>query len=644
MMLYKKKRYYFSTICLFFTVAIYRSNASSLFSIETAKGNYATNTSSSRSINEEKFISLIEKSDQKSFDLQTDWYTTLFLGYTGAGKSTMINGLLGNVPLIKEEYEKITIKPTDTLHGHFAKIGHGFNPYTLLPEIFLEKSYNLRLCDTPGFSEKTKIEEEICSAIYIKKAIEKSKGIKGLIFVIEIDSLQETRGMLLQNIFSILQRVFRNPINHLSSIFFAFTKVKGQEMKNIYRKLSKLYQCVEKEYQESQDEVAHMISTFLFKMIKEYKDNFFIVDFVTQKGNKVILNNREAILRKCHNTPSIDKKKLLFIGSISSFHSLLSFYKEKSQKVNQFHETKKSQIEAIETYKQDLKHIKKNIDSIQNTDFSSTDCGGEKKEIQDSLEKEREVVEGLRGELKKINKDNSLVYQDILVNATSSNSTLADILGCFREENYIINKKVTYPFISCKLLLKPYMNIKNLKNLSHPEKGSISFSFSSQKTYCKFKVKIKTKKNYFKKEEREKIRQDIAKKGEKIKILEQLSLYKKSKERDFEQKRRELIKTQHMKFKEIEGKLNSKIKELHETEISLNHHKAIFQVLADNYQYSGIPHNINIALFVQSYKQENGAKNVLLISGYLRSAQKKNQDIIIPIKVLDQISDYFGEG
>lgn len=155
----------------------------------------------------------------------------LVIGNTGAGKSTMINYLLG-CPMKREE-GRVRVQEG---YPEFAKIGlDKCYSATLYPEAYAAVEGH-SFCDVAGWGDsrdpKFKKEFQITTAICTKIAINSAKLIKSIIVVVDQESLVAGRAASLSSVFNALENFFHSSgINNLSSsVIFAITKIKYKRM------------------------------------------------------------------------------------------------------------------------------------------------------------------------------------------------------------------------------------------------------------------------------------------------------------------------------------------------------------------------------------------------------------------------------
>ena len=137
----------------------------------------------------------------------------VFLGYTGAGKSTLIN-YLANIPIKVDERGCIALAG-NSISGAM-KIGGSSKSETFLPQFI--KSEDFAFYDLPGFSDTRGIEVRLANACFIKNIIEKAKTVK-FVFVAGQDEITAVRGQAFKNLLATAKNLISNQsIEDLSSL------------------------------------------------------------------------------------------------------------------------------------------------------------------------------------------------------------------------------------------------------------------------------------------------------------------------------------------------------------------------------------------------------------------------------------------
>lgn len=146
----------------------------------------------------------------------------LVLGNTGAGKSTVVNYLLGYE--LDRKIGKITSKNPSVVLP--AKIGNRAKSETLFPSIYdiqpVDGSrFPYLFCDCPGFWDTRGEDEKICSSILIEMIIRNARSLRAMV-VVDYGSLDVSKGDDIKRLSKTLKKLIPDTSVPL---LFAFNKV-----------------------------------------------------------------------------------------------------------------------------------------------------------------------------------------------------------------------------------------------------------------------------------------------------------------------------------------------------------------------------------------------------------------------------------
>lgn len=150
----------------------------------------------------------------------------LVLGPTGAGKSTLINALLGHkiIQIDADDYGRPLYAVETDRETSSATIGHDNHSLTRSPEVFELPNSSLHLCDTPGLRDTGGTELRTTTGIGIKLAAQAAESIK-IIILIDLSVCLGERGGALKDFFRDLNNLFTNVAGFNSDSFaFCLTK------------------------------------------------------------------------------------------------------------------------------------------------------------------------------------------------------------------------------------------------------------------------------------------------------------------------------------------------------------------------------------------------------------------------------------
>ena len=179
-----------------------------------------------------------------------DQKLAMFLGRTGAGKSTLVNALMGHklkwetieipptenalrrsrklgIPLKKQTEKKLNLVLNRNI-ASFAEVGHGAVSETTYPACYSIDEEDYMSCDCPGLGDTRGTAKEFCVALSTRVAIEQAQHVQAVVFVIPYASIQKDRSIAsgaFTPVIAALKNLFPKGFKrHNKSIFFVFTK------------------------------------------------------------------------------------------------------------------------------------------------------------------------------------------------------------------------------------------------------------------------------------------------------------------------------------------------------------------------------------------------------------------------------------
>lgn len=292
----------------------------------------------------------------------------LFLGTTGAGKSTCINYLLG-AKLDKEQDIDLTLAvlsddqnawlPTKKL----PEIGNKFYAScTSYSEIFDDESNGLAYCDTAGFMDTRRAESElhVCASLSMQLAIQSAKTIKAIVVVIEWETFRQRICTVLEALMYTLSQLLIEPECIADSIIFLINKAPLKVKKEDFFTVVSEYQEVLKKDIEAftKNQKANLVSLELQSLkaidcmldllgshIKVRPQNIILIDVFDEGQNRKIihalLNEKKTVIAKENfNFKEYNQQRKIFESEIKIIVPLM-----KASRKNKLDQKKKQKKE-----------------------------------------------------------------------------------------------------------------------------------------------------------------------------------------------------------------------------------------------------------------------------------------------------------
>ena len=216
-----------------------------------------------------KIVNLLEegRDELRKYNLE-EKSILLFLGTSGVGKSTCVNYLKGCV--MQEKTDEETGQVYITAEDSAVEIGNGVYSKTLCPKVLDISDREFSLCDCPGFFDNRGADYMIVGAMLVRETISTSSKVKGIVVILDYQSLLDSKHALLIETGKNLKDMFGDYEKHKENFFFLINKIPKEisgrlteeKVRNILKKVKKDLDNQEENY-EGYKELVYLLNVIL---------------------------------------------------------------------------------------------------------------------------------------------------------------------------------------------------------------------------------------------------------------------------------------------------------------------------------------------------------------------------------------------
>jgi ankyrin repeat protein/energy-coupling factor transporter ATP-binding protein EcfA2 len=295
---------------------------------------------------------------------------TLVIGNTGAGKSTLINYLIG-CKMVEQSKHAIVAK--DSRIKETAKIGHTRLAETSYPQL-VRSQEGIMYCDCPGFEENRILDKEVSQQLTIYRRIniqfvvEFSSSIQGLIVVIEYGSFEVSRGSGFRKLLKTLTQLIHNITDTLESIVFVISKTPHTAtVPKIRLLISKFQDILMNEYSQAEDKETqlHIFEQMtLLEHLGRPNSNVIIGNIFDHKETEK--STRSQIVDQLYTTSYIPKSQFYVDLSIKQCFDtfVLSIIRDASLLFRNLDKTQGQHVQIFEKLENQIKQRDQTVGNL----------------------------------------------------------------------------------------------------------------------------------------------------------------------------------------------------------------------------------------------------------------------------------------
>lgn len=344
-----------------------------------------------------------------------DQNVVMFLGYTGAGKSTLINYLLGFAFAYDENGDVLPKNKAITLPAYS---NNGVKSITTYPAIYrlpvwskhLNFYTDFSLCDCPGFGDNRGSEKHVGIAMCLNAVRNKARTIKAMVVVNEYAILQTHRATKFRELLYSLGNIVKNIPKHANSLFFIFNRLTFRATtKTLTAKLTDILEKEENELKalmgrlrdssnkDSEDDLRvqknnHKNAIQLLTIMLNNTQNMMLVD-ICDDGE-----HRDLLLGNIAKTSRISKKDISFSASENTLHEFKKIALENFARYEKVHNACKLHKQNNFVYVDGIDQYKSIVKAIQTLISNSNEPSLYSDDDKESISKYNEYINNLAAE------------------------------------------------------------------------------------------------------------------------------------------------------------------------------------------------------------------------------------------------------
>ena len=288
----------------------------------------------------------------------------LTIGLTGSGKSTLLNYLFGSELYKIEDGMQTFVKVKEENIEHF-KIGCEDSSQTLHLEIKKSELSNIDYCDCPGFHDNRTNEERLYIAHSFVKLIKSVKEIRGIMVVVEIASLENSKAQGFRDIINMINDMIKNFEEVMPNTLWVFTKVRPTQNVTVENLVTRFKKIIESE-KKVQEKIKNNVD------LNESKKRVDLLEIIISNKNNIFIPNildcgesKKEIERTISKFIVLDKK--CFEDEFNNdYRKLMEILEQSATNAYKLLKTKDETEGIIETLKNDKERDEKELISCTN--------------------------------------------------------------------------------------------------------------------------------------------------------------------------------------------------------------------------------------------------------------------------------------
>ena len=276
----------------------------------------------------------------------------LLVGATGAGKSTLINGMVNYIFGVDwEDPERLVLIESSTKKGATQAVSQtkSVNVYKINHSKHDQLSYNFTIIDTPGFEDADGLSKDETIMTKIKSLLTSEKVIDhidaiGFVVQAPLSRLTPTQSYIINSVYSLFGNDIANNIFVLATFSDPVSPPHVQsaldEAKILFNKMFKFNNSALYVSASRQDD-KHSLNKLLWKMGMESFSTFFreleVIDPVSLTLTKDVLNERKKLQIILEGLKTQINREFLNMQKLEQEETMLTKHKNEAEINENFH-------------------------------------------------------------------------------------------------------------------------------------------------------------------------------------------------------------------------------------------------------------------------------------------------------------------
>lgn len=249
----------------------------------------------------------------------------IFLGSTRAGKSTLVNYIIGNIlECVRDQHTRLLNVISHSKDG--PKIGHSALSETVYPSKWVTEKFDEVVWDAPGFGDNRGAVQDISNAFYIKELLTRVNSAK-VVLVVDINHISNINIQPFIDLLNAACNILPDIHECKTSVSIIFSKV-PQEIDDLPVDKGRIVELLRSNVLDSGVLDAQFNAEKLIELVKYFVSSPDHIGIFRKSkiGEIDIASIDDGIVEAINNATSMDREKLSNVSASLSKDSQLFLY------------------------------------------------------------------------------------------------------------------------------------------------------------------------------------------------------------------------------------------------------------------------------------------------------------------------------